>query len=407
MLGVVKALRVFAPALNWLGAKLDKETLVETSRIAEQLLTLQAEFNDTFAKRGWIASGAINTEAALQALALAKTQRWDEADQVLAASYPASYIRAQLGSMTKLQCFAPRMTLARLALDDYEAGRYHACVPVTLALIDGTAKDLTGAGVFRANLRVKPKESFLEIGPGIASLFTALSAPRMITSTSTIAIPFRHGIIHGTDLGYANSIVAAKAWAALLALGHYAKDFLEPPPKPGPRLMEILREAARTREELDEMEAESRDWQPRDSASLERVYASQQFDDGTPEAAVAAALKAWSGGKWLLLAQASSDAHKPGAKAQGLVSKLKSNLGPPPDRFEVTSVEESWCAGWVSVRLVRGEDAQDLRLRLLKIDETGAWPPKPKMSRRWVLHDLWPLEAIYWSSPVADGEDAG
>jgi hypothetical protein len=56
-----------------------------------------------------------------------------------------------------------------------------------------------------------------------------MSETRNTTTTDPIRIPFRHGILHGTDLGYNNKIVAAKAFAALLAVGDYAAQCLVPP----------------------------------------------------------------------------------------------------------------------------------------------------------------------------------
>lgn len=37
-----------------------------------------------------------------------------------------------------------------------------------------------------------------------------------------IDMPYRHGIMHGMDLGYDNKIVAAKTWATLFSLRDWA-----------------------------------------------------------------------------------------------------------------------------------------------------------------------------------------
>ena len=45
-----------------------------------------------------------------------------------------------------------------------------------------------------------------------------MSASRKKTVVTQISMPFRHGIIHGRDLGYANKLVSTKAFFALFAM---------------------------------------------------------------------------------------------------------------------------------------------------------------------------------------------
>jgi hypothetical protein len=50
---------------------------------------------------------------------------------------------------------------------------------------------------------------------------------------------YRHGILHGRDINYANKTVAAKCWAALFALNDWAravKDGKKNPPPDEPKL---------------------------------------------------------------------------------------------------------------------------------------------------------------------------
>jgi hypothetical protein len=57
---------------------------------------------------------------------------------------------------------------------------------------------------------------------GLALLAKTLCRSRNKTRTEEILIPYRHGIVHGTDLNYDNKIVAAKTWAALFATRSWA-----------------------------------------------------------------------------------------------------------------------------------------------------------------------------------------
>ena len=52
---------------------------------------------------------------------------------------------------------------------------------------------------------------------GLNALNRIFQKMRQKTVTDEITIPFRHGIVHGMDLGYDNRMVAAKCWAALFA----------------------------------------------------------------------------------------------------------------------------------------------------------------------------------------------
>lgn len=51
-----------------------------------------------------------------------------------------------------------------------------------------------------------------------------MSARRARTFATEIGVPYRHGIVHGKDLGYANKRVSAKSLAALLALGSWGLE---------------------------------------------------------------------------------------------------------------------------------------------------------------------------------------
>ena len=68
---------------------------------------------------------------------------------------------------------------------------------------------------------------------GLVKLKEVFGKTRMMTRSDEIRIPFRHGIVHGMDLGYNNKYVAAKCWATLFAVRDWiikaARDELKPP----------------------------------------------------------------------------------------------------------------------------------------------------------------------------------
>lgn len=391
MVLLAKVLRFARPVLSVLGWKMEKKTLDDVVNIGEHLLSLAEKFNPTFASRGWIASNAINTEAAKAALDAAGQGQWEKADTILAEAYSPIMVRVHLRQMAGLRCFKSRHALAMLAVDDYEAERYHACVPVALALLDGMGQELTGANFFRNTTRIKPNESFLEIGPGVAELLKTMSRSRQGTTTAPIAIPYRHGILHGTDLGYNNRIVAAKAWAALLAVGHYASDYLTPPPEPAPSLMDTLRRSAETQKRIAELEAAQQKWKPRSPEEVRAVVGGDFSTAGTPEFAAATIFRAWQSNKFGIIAEHSTDAKKLGVSK--LAGQLRRNLGRAPDTVRIVGIEDSGsAAAEVVVRLSwAGSEADEISLRMAyhKDDEIA---PRTIDGGKWLLVSLWPLE---------------
>ena len=124
-----------------------------------------------------------------------------------------------------------------LAYEDHKAGRYHASIPVMLAQIDGIAHDLTSTTFYRKGRakHLQANETTVGDPEGLAALADIISANRESTEEGPISLPYRHGIQHGRDLGYANRRTSTKAFATLLALRPWVlkirsgEQFAEPP----------------------------------------------------------------------------------------------------------------------------------------------------------------------------------
>jgi hypothetical protein len=227
------------PMLRRVGINLDEPANLVHD--IDMFIELQKDFNEMFASRGWVVHDWIDVRAAHRALSLAKAGDFAAADEVLVRAYTVESVRHGLQQMRNRRWFAKRHELALLALADFEAERFHASVPVVLLLIDGLGKDLTGAGFLRQGVRFAKEDSFLEIGPGLTTLLSTMTASRGSTSTDTISVPHRHGIMHGVDLGYGNVLVAAKAWGALLAIGAHASQLEDSRSVPAPPPLKGLR----------------------------------------------------------------------------------------------------------------------------------------------------------------------
>lgn len=378
--------RVTGPLLRRAGVQLDDPEALGQS--VDQSFALRDSFDRIFAERGWVAHDWINHDAAMKALELGKRCAFDEADLVLVSAYPADSIRTYLAWMGRLAAFKARYQLAMLAVADYDAGRFHACIPVVLAMIDGLGKDLTGAGFLRQGVRFARDESFLEMGPGLTALLRAMTESRSTTSTTPITMPHRHGIMHGVDLGYANEIVAAKAWAALIALGSHALRPNPTPPPPFPGFLVGLRQLAASAAKARALETAVAMWVPRVNAEV--LPGAPQ--PGTPELVVQELLAAWVARRYNVVTRCFSGSRKRDANA--LAGQFRKNVRVTPKSFLLTEVtDHNFAVSTVRARLVWADGmTSEVELRVWHEDDEG-FAPYGTAGADWRVISLWPLEA--------------
>jgi hypothetical protein len=364
----------------------------------EMILSIHDEFNNIFATHGWIAHDMLNVEAACKAMAAAKQGEWKQADELLAESYTPFAVRLYVKRMSDLNCFKDRMQLALRVVEDYEAQRYHACVPVALALIDGMGQQLVGSGFFRKGAQMDDvSDSFLEIGPGFSKLIKTFCSSRKKTVTEEVNIPYRHGILHGIDLCYGNKIVAAKALAALVAAGCYARKVEKPLiEKDVPGILKTLRDYSEARKKTNELKQYSQKWQPRSAGEIETIITQSRFSPGTSEYTVVELLTSWQNKRFGPMAEMTMDIFK--NSTQFLAGKIKKNLGPPPSAFSLKEIDD--CApasSWVSAVLQWDDGScEEVRLRLLCMKD-GETAIGGTSDVKWFVHSLWPLEVACWN----------
>lgn len=258
-------------------------------------------FNKLFAGRGWIAYDWLDAETAKAAIAEAEAGNMEQAEEILARHYSADQVAIQLRMLLGLASFRPRIRLAELALIDYREGRYHACVPVVLALLDGMVNELSNQGFFSQNVDLIAWDSIAACNSGIHDLKTLLFKPRKKTTQEPITLPYRNGILHGMDLGYDNQMVAAKAWAALFATADWARRIEQgkkeaPPSEPKP----TWREVAALLQQNDKAKARLEAWKPREPKDL---FDPANIGPHSPEAALIDFLNAWKNKKYGVMAR--------------------------------------------------------------------------------------------------------
>ena len=374
------------PFLKFLGADVQTmdSALAEVDELVrkiEEMSQIPDRFNDIFASRGWIIYDLLNLEVAKEAILKAESGDLDSAETDLMNYYSVETVKWKLQAMNGLRAFRSRASLAQKALIDYEEERYHACVPVVLALLDGLVNELQDKrrGFFAEEVDLTAWDSIAAHGRGLNTLVKIFQKGRYQTNTEPITIPYRNGILHGMDLGYDNRMVAAKTWAALFATRDWAlkaeKGLLEAPPEePQKTWHEILQQLNKNRQEKKNLER----WKPRHikvGVDVPKTGTAEQFPDGTPEKRLAEYLNFWKVKNYGYMARCLSP--KMGPPLQQAPIRIRQTFASKNLRsFEFASILDSAAAlSIISVDLVfeeYGEEvSKSLEFRLINEDFEG------------------------------------
>jgi hypothetical protein len=267
---------------------------------AEAFASVPDRFNELFAPRGWIMHGDMSLAAAQQAIEVAETEDLDRAEEGLVKAYAADEIEWMLRRMHSVRAFRPRMRLAELALTDYREARYHACIPVVLAQLDGTVSQLheERRGFFADGVELTAWDSIAAHESGLGVLARIFGKGRRTLNTDPLSVPYRHGILHGMDVAYDNEVVAAKTWAALFSIRDWAVKaeqgmLQEPPPKAEPTFRELLQRVRSNDAARERISA----WIPREvdvGVDVPKGGKPDEYERGTPERQVVEFLTYWS-----------------------------------------------------------------------------------------------------------------
>jgi hypothetical protein len=397
-----RAMPLLRPILRLLKADTDKideafANFDELEQIAEELANIPDCFNDLFSERGWIIYDLMNLEVAKAAIEKAEAGDIDGAEADLVDYYDAETVTGKLRTMIGLEAFRPRMRLAEKALDDYRNERYHACIPVVLALLDGLVNELyeKRRGFFAEDVNLEAWDSIAAHSKGLNVLTDIFKKGRRKTITEQITIPYRNGILHGMDLGYDNKMVAAKTWAALFAARDWAiraeRGLLEAPPEePQKTWGEIIQQIRDVAEEKERLEA----WRPRfiqPGVDLPTAGDPDCFESGTPERRLVEYLTYWKSNNYGYMAKCLSPS------LWGPVSKLAGRLrekygAKHLETFEFTEVsDDSAAVTKIQTNLVYEEDGKEVeksvRFRMIYEDSDGLPAVRGKPEGTWIVVD--------------------
>jgi hypothetical protein len=348
-------------------------------------------FNDLFAPSGWIAYESMNLQVMKQAIANCENQGLKTAEAYLANSYDEDALKWGIQRFNGHSAFRKRIRLAGLAKDDYLEGRYHACTPLLLSMLDGLVTDVSKhVGFFAENADLTAWDCIAAHESGLQSLAALMTKGRNKTNEQSISIPYRHGILHGRELAFDNRIVAAKSWAALFAArdwaGAIADGKKEPKPPSQPTWKELFTSLRKNQEAKRKLE----EWHSREDSDLHHLPhegGPAALPEGTPERAVAEFMDCWLRGRFGLMADAllyftnTSKGKKAGLAKQDFGKRR-------PKSFRIVGVEDQAASATqvtvsavfegsnggveikISVRAVYQDDNND---PLFRYDPTGSW----------------------------------
>lgn len=398
------AMSIAAPFLKLLGFEPSKlsEILANIEDIRQQvrnLTQLPDRFNEIFAEQGWIVYGLMHVEVAQKALAKAIAGDMDGAESDLVEYHSAETIRWKLWTMRGIEAFRPRMRLAELALADYEAERYHASIPVILALMDGLVNDLheLQKGFFAEGTDLTAWDSIAAHDKGLGVLNKIFQKGRRTTRVEQITIPYRNGILHGMDLGYDNKMVAAKTWGALFAVRDWSlkaeKEELDPPPEePAPTLGSIVKDLFQHRQSMREIERHIEQWEPRTvkiGAETPAQDKPDQYTEGTPERLLVEYLTYWQQKHFANMAKCLSP--KFALSGNDTIPRVRNEYREKILRsFAIESIDdESPAITEITVLLNYDERDEQVEkrftFRLIYQDEKGSAQPRGMEGARWQL----------------------
>jgi hypothetical protein len=396
-----RAKLIWRPLFKLLGADLTPideamAKIDELEKMAEELPMIPDRFNDLFAARGWIMYDFMHFDTAKAAVARAESGDIDGAEALLVDHYNRDRLEWYLQTMMAVDAFRPRMRLAHLALSDYCEERYHASIPVVLALLDGLVNELheQRLGFFAEDVNLEAWDSIAAHSKGLNVLVRIFRKGRKKTRTEEITLPYRNGIVHGMDLGYGNKLVAAKTWAALFATREWAMKaerglLSAPTPKPSTTWRELVRQLLENADDQARLEA----WKPRIlelGQDVPTTGSPDAFESGTPEQKLAEYLTYWGTRNYGHMAKCLP--RNLGYSEKELPALIRAHYAARLLKaFEFTDIKDNAPAiTEIEASLVCEQEAntteRTMRFRLINQDGEGRWALRGQSRTSWFVY---------------------
>lgn len=271
-----------------------KEIKVEIQRLQD----IQSGFTARYSPLGWAMFGKMSATVMGEALEL----EVNEGDAHLTRYHLDFQTLRFNGQRFKQDSYRPWYELYERAVERAVAEDYVSCVPLVLMITDGLIKRSTGRHGFSGGTDTPVFDSIAAEAGGIADTLSLMSVPRDRVNNVPLALPYRHGIIHGADVNYGHAIVAAKAFNALHAAVEYCDNAATEADRMANAVdqqrVRSLKEIAEQNQTIKKMKQGVREWEARPPMLLGEGVGPDNvggFEPNSPEATAAEYLSALTG----------------------------------------------------------------------------------------------------------------
>lgn len=380
------------PCLSELLPNLDQSfgDLAKIRMLAEKA-KVPDQFNERFSCLGWIAYESMNMDVMKSAISIYDSDGHEAAENYLADFYDKKFIDFNIRRFKGNYQFRRRIRLAELAKEDYLEGRYHACIPLLLCILDGLVNDISRhVGFFADSVDVTAWDCIAAHESGLQELSSLMTHGRNKTNEAPITIPYRHGILHGRELAFDNKLVAAKTWAALFATRDWATSLADGKKTPQPKQEVSWYELSQQLLENERQKKLLAVWTPRSTEALSYLPFSGDstlLPMATPERAVASFIENWMSRRYGLVAE--SLVYFSDSKAGKKAGMAKEDFGRHvPIDYKVISIDDQAAAitqVYVELKFKEGDGAvvkqvsvrtmyqDDKNNTLVRTDNGGRW----------------------------------
>lgn len=229
-----------------------KEEIRQLEQKFSQLVENANKYEEYFSHKGWVYYSSLKPEFMQEAVDAFESGGLEKAEEVILKHYNPENVEDHRIFLRGAEASRIRLDLIDLAYADYRANLYHAVILNLVTIIDGIVNDVIGRGFHSHDADMDCWGSITGLDGSIYMIKDIYCSKRNKTRTEQIDVPYRHGILHGRDLGYANKIVAAKCWCFLFTVVDWAKDKATEEKRKTKKKPQTLLEAAQQEKELRE-----------------------------------------------------------------------------------------------------------------------------------------------------------
>ncbi|QKC97152.1 hypothetical protein EB231_22565 [Mesorhizobium sp. NZP2298] len=318
----------------------DLDAQVESVKV---MLANRDRFAEIYSPLGWVNYDRMSVDAVAKALAA----EVDEGEAILTAYHLDPDNLRFLGYRFHTSHYASWGELYERAVERTAVEDYLSAIPLILIVIDGICTTMTAKHPFSGGADAPVFDSQTSGPGGLSEGLALFGSTRRKLDSSSITLPFRHGIVHGLNPNFGHSLVAAKAFNLLQAMVDYfdrrrdeaqrlAKAAEEQRPVDWKELGHSLLKNADTKKRLDA-------WEARPTIANTIITSSMSagtLEEGSPEKAAVVYIECLVKRNFGALAQSTIDYPKRtiGYRAGRLRDELKDIIIVD---WELTGVEDT------------------------------------------------------------------